>query len=101
MTGTYSYSALETNYWLPVLPVGAPADVTLAQVLIIRRLLDEQVHLLGHADDRLDMREVSSSQLVSYSVEDRERSLVEVSLWRNFERFVVQVVAGSAGECVG
>ena len=63
------------------LPEGAPPDVALAEVLVVGRLLDQPVDLLGDVECLL-AREVPASQLVPHALDDVQRLPVErLRLW--------------------
>ena len=51
-----------------MLPERAPADVALAEVLVVGRLLDQPVDLLRDVE-RLFAREVSAGQLVPHALD--------------------------------
>lgn len=57
------------------LPERTPADVALAEVLVGRRLLDEQFHLSWDIQSVI-MREIATSELVSNPVNNLNSFLV-------------------------
>ena len=59
-----------------MLPERAPSDIALAEVLVVGRLLDQPVDLLGDVE-RLLAREVPAGQLVPHALDDVQRLPVE------------------------